>query len=88
VRKKNREVWNRIKGSANVLSQKKTKEVLESSVADPHNFDVIRNLLFTLIWIRILPFTLMRIRILTFQFDADPDPDPTTHFFPDLDPPK
>jgi hypothetical protein len=24
----------------------------------------------------------------TFQFNADPAPDPTTHFFPDLDLPK
>jgi hypothetical protein len=29
----------------------------------------------------------MRIRILPFNFFADPDPDPTTHFSPDLDPP-
>jgi hypothetical protein len=36
-------------------------------------------------WIRILPFTLMRI---LFQFDADPDLDPAFHFDadPDLDP--
>ncbi len=37
--------------------------------------------------IRILPFTLMRNRILPFNADADPDPYPTTNFFPDLDPP-
>ncbi len=46
-----------------------------------------RILPFSLMWIRIqvLLFTLMRIRILLFTFDADPDP--TTHFSPDLYPP-
>jgi hypothetical protein len=37
---------------------------------------------------RILPFTLMLIPPGSgsyFQFDADPETDPTTHFFPDLD---
>ncbi len=37
--------------------------------------------------IRILPFTLMWIRILPGTFDFDADPDLTTRFFPNLDPP-
>ncbi len=37
--------------------------------------------------IRILPFTLIYVQILACNFDADPVLDPTTHFFPDLDPP-
>jgi hypothetical protein len=49
----------------------------------------MRILLFSLKQIRILTFTLIQIRvwILPLKFDADPDPDPTAHFLPDLGPP-
>jgi hypothetical protein len=52
----------------NVASQEKTKEVLESSVADPRHFDVIRNSAFHSDADPDLPFNLMRIRILPLTF--------------------
>jgi hypothetical protein len=60
------------------------------SVADPHKLDADPNRVFTLMRIRILPFTFSQIgpskltllRLAPFHFD----PDPVFHFDPDLDP--
>ncbi len=62
-----------------LLNRKKKVDLPSGSVADR-----FRILLFTLMRIRILPFTVMRIRVLPFNAD----PDPTTHFFPYMDPPR
>ncbi len=63
--------------------------ILFNDVADTHHFDTDPDpdLIFTLMRIRILTFNLMRIRTLTFNLMRIQIQDPTTHFFPDLDPP-